>query len=143
VARNKTQPKIEKFLSDLTQLCRKHNMIIDANGGGYQGDGKGRTARFSEGCPLVLFTKSGINYRKIGYLWYSFLGDGENITFNFEPKAGTPYTDITFDEDPFPDPDPEEDAPEQNTTIQKSSDAAPSTLAEALKKAREWDKENK
>jgi len=98
MARNKTQPKIEKFLTELTKLSQKHGMIVDANGGvGAQDASKTRSeARFREGCPLVLFTKSGANnsFRKVGYLWYSFSGDEEKIFYNFEPKPGTPYKEV-------------------------------------------------
>jgi hypothetical protein len=98
MARNKTQPKIERFLVELTKLCQEHGMIVDANGGGgVHGAGKTRSdSRFKEGCPLVLFTKSGVNnnFRKVGYFWYSFSDDEEQIFYNFDPKPGTPYKEI-------------------------------------------------
>ena len=148
MARNRIQPKIKSFLKDLTKICRKHNMIVDANGSGVQGDGKDRgDARFNEGCPLVLYTKSGVSYRKVGYLWYSFVGEEEEIAFNFEPKSGTPYKEVICEES-FNGPTKFESNPlkptkSENTSIQKSDEVVSDTLADAIKKARQWEKENR
>jgi len=93
MAKNTTQPRIAPFLKDLSQICQKHGMIVDANGGGKEGSG---SSRHLEGAPLVLFasTLTGGSYRKIGYLWYSFEGEDEQIVYNFEPKANSPYIEI-------------------------------------------------
>lgn len=90
MGRNKTQPKIEAFLKELTELCNKHNMIVDANGS------SGSDARFRDGCPLALYVKSDTsnNYRKVGYLWYAFMGDGESLFYNFDPLASLPYKQV-------------------------------------------------
>jgi hypothetical protein len=73
-------------------------MIIDANGGGgKEGAGPNRgESRFLEGAPLVLYasTSAGDTYRKIGYLWYSFEGEEEQLVYNFEPKPDSPYTEV-------------------------------------------------
>lgn len=66
-------------------------MVVDTNGGGKPGDHG--TSRFLEGAPLVLFTKSGSDYRKVGYLWYSF-DDTERPVYHFEPKSGSPYRTV-------------------------------------------------
>jgi len=97
MAKNTTQPRIAPFLKDLSIICQKHGMIVDANGGGKEGAGSNRNeSRFLEGAPLVLYasTSTGESYRKIGYLWYSFEGEEEQIVYNFEPKANSPYTKV-------------------------------------------------
>ena len=160
MARNKTQPKIEAFIQELTQICQKYGMCVDANGGGRRGEGKNRgEARFNEGCPLVLYTQSGEgpNYRKVGYLWYSFLGLSENLTYNFEPKAGTPYDEIVI-----PEPVEEEQLQESPKVAKKKTqpkkdnfivdevaeqskqkpDQLPaSALSRAIAKAKQWQDE--
>ena len=108
MAKNTTQPRITPFLKDLSILCQKHGMIVDANGGGKEGVGPSRgESRFLEGAPLVLYasTSSGDSYRKIGYLWYSFGGDEEQIIYNFEPTSNSPYIPVTLDPVSAPDPD--------------------------------------
>jgi len=139
MAKNKTQPKIEAFLQELTQICQKHGMCVDANGGGgRRGEGKDRgEARFNEGCPLVLYAQSGggSNFRKVGYLWYSFLGQNEDLTYNFDPKVGTPYSEVII---PDPVEEIEDTVPEQPTTIKKARSSA---LTRALEQAKEWQKE--
>jgi hypothetical protein len=97
MAKNTTQPRIKPFLKDLSILCQRHGMIIDANGGGKGGSGPNRgESRFLEDAPLVLYTSTsnGDTYRKIGYLWYSFEDDDKHIIYNFEPKSNTPYTKV-------------------------------------------------
>ena len=85
--KNTTQPKIEAFISDFSEVCRNHGMIIDSNGG-------------RDGSPLVLYIKSekttGLqaNYRKIGYLWYSFSEETEEVTYSFDPMEGSTYLKV-------------------------------------------------
>lgn len=102
MARNKTQPKIEAFLKALSQVCQYYGMIIDANGGGKAGD-RGES-RFLEGAPLVLYAKSGLDYRKIGHVYYSFVGENEeHVAFNFLPKDGMPYSKVELGLKDFPE----------------------------------------
>jgi len=171
MAKNKTQPKIEAFLQEMTAVCQKYGMCVDANGGGgRRGEGQDRgEARFNEGCPLVLYTQSGEgpNYRKVGYLWYSFLGAAENLTYNFDPKRGTPYKEIVIPE-PVEDLDqleeikaatplkPEKAKKPEKVEIppkpildemagdkkEKAVQLPASALAKAIFKAKEWQKDN-
>lgn len=111
MAKNTTQPRIEPFLKDLSIICQKHGMLIDANGGGGK-DGAGANrgeSRFLEGAPLVLYasTATGETYRKVGYLWYSFEGDEEQLVYNFEPAPSTPYIPVN----PGPVTTPDSDLP--------------------------------
>lgn len=164
MAKNKTQPKIEAFLQELTQISQKYGMCVDANGGGgRRGEGKNRgDARFNEGCPLVLYTQSGEGpiYRKVGYLWYSFLGMAENLTYNFDPKIGTPYKEIIIPE-PIEDEIEEDEEPVKikmpekpvkkieikpildemaNQKKEKAVQLPASALAKAIAKAKQWEK---
>jgi hypothetical protein len=149
MGRNKTQPKIAAFLSDLTKICNKHGMLVDANGGGGKaGAGKNRDdSRFREGCPLVLYAKADTsdNYRKVGYLWYSFVGEDETLAYNFEPKTGTPYKEVTTP-DPQPEEIPEKTQPKKITKKikpqPKKIKAKPKKatgLEGALKKSKTWE----
>lgn len=161
MAKNKTQPKIEAFLQELTAICQKYDMCVDANGGGRRGEGKNRgEVHFNEGCPLVLYTQSGNNgsYRKVGYLWTSFLGMAENLTYNFDPKVGTPYKEIIIPE-PIEDLDEIEEEPilkkvaETKKPVEikpiidevakmdkeKSVQLPASALARAIAKAKQWE----
>ena len=85
--KNKTQPKIESFISDFSVLCRKHGMLLDSNSG-------------RDGSPLILYIKSGeatdlqANYRKVGYLWYSFSDETEEISYSFDPMEGSAYLKV-------------------------------------------------
>lgn len=156
MAKNKTQPKIEAFLQELTAICQKYGMDIDANGGGRRGEGKNRgEVCFNEGCPLILYTLSGNkgNYRKVGYLWTSFLGVEENLTYNFEPKIGTPYKEIVIPE-PIEDFDEIEEETKKpvakkfeikpiidevaKINKEKPIQLPPSALADAIAKAKKW-----
>lgn len=116
MAKNKTQPKIEAFLKALSQICHYYGMLVDANGGGKAGAGPDRgESRFLEGAPLVLYAKSGLDYRKIGHLYYSFVGENEeHIVFNFSPKEGLPYTAVELaagDVPEFLNPSPDRPPP--------------------------------
>ena len=143
MGKNKTQPKIKAFLEDLSKICNEHDMIVDANGGGGKpGEGKLRDeSRFREGCPLVLYTRSGTsnNFRKIGYLWYSFVGEEEGLAYNFDPKPGTPYKEVIATE--AGDYQEEEKRPKLKIKRSKSKSNKPSGLKAALKKAKKWESE--